>query len=404
MKQKVISILLLLSGLTLVSCSPEFWAGFANGAAMGASSFYSPYYSPTYTPTYSFSGSSTSQTTTSTPELEKTLKTESDGFSWYKIEQGGKIGAQTAGGSTIIPLGDYLFLYYRAEKELPSGGYFKISCPSGDHDGAFSKTGTLIIPLSREYTSVYFINKPGHVGYFCVKKNGKEGVCDVDGKEIIVPQYESIIFTDKDGFKYKDSQGKWQSLGYTLDANGRGVRKSTPAPAVASTTQERMDLLFVNCLDIVKDEQLSIGPNTAPIEYICRFEFGVNTIKVSAVKVERGNGNKESSLYTVTFTPSLCTYTKEGDKITIEEEKSEGGANLMVIVPSKNMIGIQSTYYDFPYNGFGFIKMNDDAYERLSTINEYTTLKRPALDEHSRLSSKINKVVTKVNSYKFKNR
>lgn len=396
MKQKIVTFFLLLSSLSLISCSPEFWAGFANGAAMGAYSYYSPYtpyYTPMYSPTYSSSSSSSSRSTTTTQKLEKTLKTESDGFSWYRIEQGSKEGAQTTSGSTIIPLGDYSLIWYN-----PSGGYFKVRCPSGNHYGAFSKTGTMIIPLSREYTSIYFRSEIGHVGYFCVEKNGKEGVCDIDGKEIIVPQYESILFTNRDGFEYKDSQGKWQSLGYTLDANGRCVRKSTPVPAVASTTQERMNILFARCVDVNNEEQLPMGTGKAPIEYICRFEFGANTIKVSAVKVERGNGNKESTLKTVTFTPSSCTYTKEADKITIED-----GFYSMVIDPSINMIGIQTTYNGVRMDGYAFIQLDYDEYELLATLNEYSSIKRPAVDEYSILASKIKKVVTKVNSYKFKN-
>jgi len=160
-----------------------------------------------------------------------------------------------------------------------------------------------------------------------------------------------------------------------------------------------MDILFALCVDVVKEEQLPLGSAEAPIEYICRLEFGSNTIKASAVKVERGNGNKESSLMTATFTPSSCTYTKEGDKITIEDEYKS-----IVIVPSVNMIGIQTTYNGVPLVGYGFMKLSGDQYELMATINEYTSVKRPALDEHSRLASKINKVVTKVNSYKYKNR
>lgn len=393
MKQKLNTILLLLSSFALTSCSPAFWAGFANGAAMGVSSYYSP-----YTPSYSSSSSSSTRTTTTRAKFEKTLKTESDGFSWYSTKQGSKRGAQTTSGGTIIPLGDYSFIWYSKENGLPSGGYFKVSCPSGDHYGAFSKTGTTIIPLSREYTFICFHGETGHVGYFGVKKNGKKGVCDVNGKEIIAPRYEDIIFISSE-FKYKDSQGNWQPLGYTLDANGRGVRMSTTTTSVASTTQERMDILFARCINVAKEEELPMGPGKAPIEYICRLEFGTNIIKVSAVKVERGNGNKESILKTITFTPSSSTYTKEGDKITIEE-----GSYSMVIVPLSNMIGIQTIYNGIRFDGYGFVKLSDEDYEFMSELNKYTSIKRPALDEHSRVTSKINKVVTKVNSYKFKNR
>ena len=73
-----------------------------------------------------------------------------------------------------------------------------------------------------------------------VKKNDKEGACDITGKEIIAPQYESIIFSGG-VFKYKGSDGNWHELGWTLDANGNGVRKATAptsntSPAVASSS------------------------------------------------------------------------------------------------------------------------------------------------------------------------
>lgn len=190
--------------------------------------------------TFGFTGTAFSQ------KLEKTLETERDGFSWYRLKQGSKRGAQTTSGSTIIPLGDY-FIDYKADSEFQEGGYFVVYCPSRDfvedggtmYNGVFTKSGKNIIPLSREYTWICFhaINEHGG-GYFGVKKNGKEGICDIDGNEIIAPRYDNIFFVKRlSEFKYEEPKGNFQTLvGYTLDANGRGVRTSTPAPNVASTT------------------------------------------------------------------------------------------------------------------------------------------------------------------------
>ena len=112
--------------------------------------------------------------------IKKDLKTETDGFRWYKVRQGDKYGAE-----------DYL-----------------------NHT---------LIPLSREYTSIYYHKEDGHKGYFSVKKNGKSGVCDLTGKEIIQPLYESLIYLSS-GFEYMNSAGEWIALGWMLDSEGKGIR------------------------------------------------------------------------------------------------------------------------------------------------------------------------------------
>lgn len=107
--------------------------------------------------------------------------------------------------------------------------WYKIRSTNDYRYGAESANGETLIPMSRGYEFIMFSCVENHTGFFSVEKNGKNGVCDIDGKEIIAPRYEStIIFSSTtDGFEYKDANGKWQSLGYTLDANGRGVRTGT---------------------------------------------------------------------------------------------------------------------------------------------------------------------------------
>ena len=111
--------------------------------------------------------------------INKELKTEKDGFKWYKVSQGETYGAE-----------DYL-----------------------NHT---------LIPLSRQYSGIYYLPEEGHKGYFNVEKNGKEGACDLTGKEIASPIYESLIYSN--GFKYKNSSGEWIALDWMLDSEGKGIR------------------------------------------------------------------------------------------------------------------------------------------------------------------------------------
>ena len=111
--------------------------------------------------------------------IKKNLKTEKDGFKWYEVCQGKVCGAE-----------DYLH--------------------------------NTLIPLSRQYSTVYYWPEEGHKGYFKVKKDGKEGACDLTGKEIASPIYESLIYSG--GFKHRNSAGEWIALGWMLDNEGKGIR------------------------------------------------------------------------------------------------------------------------------------------------------------------------------------
>ena len=56
-----------------------------------------------------------------------------------------------------------------------------------------------------------------------MSKNNKVGACDLTGKEIISPIYESLIYIPS-GFEYKNSEGNWIALGWMLDSEGKGIR------------------------------------------------------------------------------------------------------------------------------------------------------------------------------------
>ena len=112
--------------------------------------------------------------------VNKDLQTEKDGFKWYKVRQEKKYGAE-----------DYL--------------------------------NRTLIPLGREYSYIYYREEEGHKGYFSVRKEDKYGACDLTGKEIVQPMYESLIYSSS-GFEYKNSAGEWIALGWMLDSEGKGIR------------------------------------------------------------------------------------------------------------------------------------------------------------------------------------
>ncbi len=90
-----------------------------------------------------------------------------------------------------------------------------------------------LIPLGR-YESIY-MNNAGGILFFEVKKGDKEGICLKDGREVIPPRYESILYSSGQ-FCYKASNGSWYDLG--IDINGNKVQpQRTPSTASASSSQ-----------------------------------------------------------------------------------------------------------------------------------------------------------------------
>ena len=123
------------------------------------------------------------------------IQTENDGFRWERVGQNGKEGAKNVNGSWIIPL---------------SRGYSDIT---------------------------YFVdaNCGGYFGVWIGGRDGKEGVCDKNGKEIIAPKYKFIFYTSSSGFNYKDSFGNYIPLGITMK-NGTIHYTSTSSSTTSSSS------------------------------------------------------------------------------------------------------------------------------------------------------------------------
>lgn len=162
------------------------------------------------------------------------LKTERNGYQWYSIKsKEGKEGAEGKDGSILIPLNrGYDFICYICRKNV---GWFSVS--RNGKEGACDITGKEII-VPEKYDFVYFLDKEGYVGYYSVEMNGKEGVCDITGKEIIPCRYENIIYYD--GFEYANSDNKYIAMGIKLDSQGMsygsGLASSSSSSSSSSST------------------------------------------------------------------------------------------------------------------------------------------------------------------------
>lgn len=158
---------------------------------------------------------------------KKTLHTEDDGFQWYELEQNWKVGVQSLYGTTLIPLsrGYDLVTYLNYNN---TGGYFYVL--KNHRNGICDKNGKEII--APKYDNAY-IGTDGK--FFFVELNNKEGVCDLNGREIIAPRYESLIYSDGT-FEYKDASGNWVSTGISLSKSSRTNYASNTTTTTTTTT------------------------------------------------------------------------------------------------------------------------------------------------------------------------
>lgn len=188
----------------------QFWQGFLYGVGQAAQNYNnqrqnsnrrsSDYYANKY-------GNGSSNSRTTEPEVTKTRKVEDDGFVWYRLRRsGGTYGIENANGDVVL-YPDYGSINYDKESKN-----FDVKCESGCHEGVLSKSGSWIIPLDREYESLYYSDLDRYV----VEKNGFKGICSTDGKEIIAPSkyssihlYDGIYYVVKDGYEGAcDANGK----------------------------------------------------------------------------------------------------------------------------------------------------------------------------------------------------
>lgn len=130
----------------------------------------------------------TSKATQQGGQVMKFKQVAEDGYVWYKLKRGNLYGARDAEGNNIIPI-KYSFIEYRVS-EYSGTHFFYVA--EGEYKGAYTREGTLVIPINRHYTGV---GLEGTSNWICwsVKKNGHCGILDARGKEVIPPIYDSVL-------------------------------------------------------------------------------------------------------------------------------------------------------------------------------------------------------------------
>lgn len=169
-------------------------------------------------------------------EIERELRTESDGFRWYKLrKQVGHLyfySAQDLNRNTIIPF---------ANGVMYDEGYFKVERYVDDvpKEGLYYKDGSEVIPMSTnyrgfmvykvgaetyatvsdrkleseslfklnttnykllipfgKYKSIFPVSDADGVWFEVRKKDYKHGACDENGNEIVAPIYDGLRYND----------------------------------------------------------------------------------------------------------------------------------------------------------------------------------------------------------------
>ncbi len=232
MFKRFLIIFFVCSLASAVNC--QFWNGFLYGLMQGMQNLnnqlqqqpqQNQFQQPTQQiqqstqQTPSISTSSNSETT----YQKETLEIEDDGYKWIEVSSGSFYGAKSETGNWILPLSLKLKFcyYYDGEFHVKDENW---SC------GIYSIQGKCIIPPSRGYDSISKLDEDKDY-YYSIKKNGKEGACNKNGKEIIPPEYENLLYlqggyhytTDS---KYNNDFRNW--IGLNIDINGNMLRNSEP--------------------------------------------------------------------------------------------------------------------------------------------------------------------------------
>ena len=90
-----------------------------------------------------------------------------------------------------------------------------------------------IIPVGR-YESIYLREADGSSFYY-VNKGGKEGACTKDGREVVPPQYESVLYSSGQ-FCYKGSDDTWYDLGIDIDGNKVDPKRKPSSSTYSSSS------------------------------------------------------------------------------------------------------------------------------------------------------------------------
>lgn len=116
--------------------------------------------------------------------------------------------------------------------------YFTVYGDDFKYYGVLDLHGREIISLDRKYTMIYqmtaqLLKDMPEVPFFSVVKDGRNGICDIYGNEIIPPIYDNVLTYRDDSF-VTEINGRYESVGVALRPDGYAEYNS-----VASTRSFR---------------------------------------------------------------------------------------------------------------------------------------------------------------------
>lgn len=118
-----------------------------------------------------------------------------------------------------------------------------------EHVCVTSTSGTVIIPFSRKYNSIFYFNEKDHPdkGYFKVEKDGYTGAVDLKGNEIVSPnKYKSLIYISGNYKGKLPNSDEWE-----IATNG--VSKSSTTKDLAVLDRQARDEFKNGNYDKAKD-------------------------------------------------------------------------------------------------------------------------------------------------------
>lgn len=153
-------------------------------------------------------------------EVTRELKKEADGFEWCRTSDYTHNGAETPSGKTIIPMSKkYVSVQYRSPYLI--GLYYSDKPGVIYKTEYYTKEGKEILDNSKYDDTCLLGGKDGAPFWFLTKKDGKEGACDINGKEIVPPIYEACFYSSGE-LTIQDSSGYHAWSEYNSSGSGSG--------------------------------------------------------------------------------------------------------------------------------------------------------------------------------------
>lgn len=174
-------------------------------------------------------------------EVKKELKTAEDGFKWYRTTADGFDGAEDVNGKCLIPLSKkYVSVQYRSPYLL--GLYYSDKPGVIYKTEYYTKEGKEILDNSKYDDTCMLGGEEGIPLWLLTKKDGKEGACDTNGKEIIPPLFKSCFYHEGE-LTIQDNSGyhKWSEYN-AHTGNSHTATNNTSSSA--QSIKEMFDLAY----------------------------------------------------------------------------------------------------------------------------------------------------------------